>query len=79
MLNALQSSLIVAGSISLALLLQWQLRRVWLPQSRKPHNVLDRLADRISSVTPSLLRSCCPMSGTIIKMLTPTPKWKLIP
>jgi hypothetical protein len=40
MLNVLQSSSIVVGSIILALLLQWQLRRVWPPQNRKPHNDL---------------------------------------
>ena len=40
MLNALESSLIVAGSMALALLLLWQLRRVWPPQTRKLHNDL---------------------------------------
>lgn len=40
MLNAFQSSLIVLGSIALALLLLRQLRRVWPPQRRKPHNDL---------------------------------------
>ena len=40
MLNFLESSLIVIGSITLALLLLWQLRRVWPPQDRKVHNDL---------------------------------------
>lgn len=40
MLNFLQSSLLVACGIALSLLLLWQLRRVWSPQSRKPHNDL---------------------------------------
>ena len=40
MLNALESSLIVAGSVALALLFLWQLRRFWPPQARKMHNDL---------------------------------------
>ncbi len=38
MLNAFESSLIVVVSIAGALLLLWQLRRVWPPQARKQHN-----------------------------------------
>ncbi|MBV9676377.1 MAG: DUF4239 domain-containing protein [Acidobacteriaceae bacterium] len=40
MLDFFQSSLLVAGGVALSLLLLWQLRRVWPPQSRKPHNDL---------------------------------------
>jgi len=40
MLNYLQSGLLVAVSVALSLLLLWQLRRIWPPQSRKPHNDL---------------------------------------
>ena len=40
MLNFLENSLIVMGSIASALLLLWQLRRVWPPQNRKAHNDL---------------------------------------
>lgn len=40
MLNFLQSGLLVACGIALSLLLLWQLRRIWSPQSRKPHNDL---------------------------------------
>jgi Protein of unknown function (DUF4239) len=40
MLSFLQSGLVVVGSITLALLVLWQLRRVWPPLARKAHNDL---------------------------------------
>jgi Protein of unknown function (DUF4239) len=40
MLSFLQSGLLVIGSTACAIFLLWQLRRVWAPQARKPHNDL---------------------------------------
>lgn len=40
MLDALESSLVVVCSAVLALLLMWQLHRVWPPEARKQHNNL---------------------------------------
>jgi hypothetical protein len=40
MLDAFESSIVVACSTALALLLLWRLHRVWPPQARKQHNDL---------------------------------------